>query len=48
MLRSDAQTWGISRVSVGPERIDWLYREEMPDLEGPPVDHATHLPLTSR
>jgi len=48
MLRPDAQTWGISRITVGPERIDWLYREEMPGLAGPPVEHFSHLPLVSR
>mgnify|MGYP001627922162 CR=1 FL=1 len=34
MNRPDAQTWSISRVSVGREEIRFLYEAEPPDLEG--------------
>lgn len=34
MNRPDAQTWSISRVSVGREDIRFLYEAEQPDLMG--------------
>ena len=45
MLRTDAQTWCVSRISVGASQAHWLYREEMPELAAPPIDHQSDLPL---
>lgn len=43
MNRPDAQTWSISRISVGPEVIRFLYEAESPDLAGPVSRHEALL-----
>lgn len=37
MNRPDAQTWSISRVSIGRGEIRFFYEAEQPDLAGPAV-----------
>ena len=44
MNRPDAQTWSRSVIRLGQD-IFWTYYEEMPDLEGAPVEHRARLDL---
>lgn len=43
MNRPDAQTWSISHVQVGPGRVRWRYREELPNFASTPVEHYLEL-----
>ncbi len=48
MDRSDAQTWSISRVSVGPEAVNFLYEAESPGLGEPGIVTRASLPRRRR
>ena len=43
MNRPDAQTWSVSRVSVDPDRVRFLYEAEMPGQAGDPEVFETSL-----